>query len=168
MSISMSDHYYLKALDNYPWNFEFALESLDYALSSDPDHAQANCLMGRICMNELKDFEKAAEYFELALVSNLNYIETYKYFSLLKIWLGEYEAAFKMIDYAMKIRGMDRSVMLRRRAFAYECLGQFRAAKIQLKMALRMTHCVEHQGHIESELSRLKKKSKLGTVKNIK
>ena len=81
MSISIADTYYLKAVSNYPWNLDEATENLNYALSYDEHHAPANCLMGRLYMEILKDFDKAGSYFEQAIINDLQYVDTYKWFS---------------------------------------------------------------------------------------
>ncbi|MEN8119440.1 MAG: hypothetical protein ABFS35_03800 [Bacteroidota bacterium] len=34
MSITLADQYYIKAIDNYPYNLEESIENLNYALSA--------------------------------------------------------------------------------------------------------------------------------------
>ena len=66
MATLLADGYYLKAMENYPWELSEALENLNYTLSYDPEHAGANCLMGQLQMHYLKNYQAAEEYFEAA------------------------------------------------------------------------------------------------------
>jgi len=160
MSLTQADSYYLKALSSYPWDAQEVTENLNYALSYDPDHAQANCLMGRLYMEVLKEYDMAEKHFELAIMSNLNYVDTYKCYSLLKIWMGEYEAAEKVITYALKIRGMDKSLMMYRKVMVYEAKGELFTAKKHLAYAMRSTVYPHYTDFFKNELSRIQKKVK--------
>jgi len=166
MSISIADAYYLKALNMYPWKMETVTENLNYALSYDPDHAQANCLMGRLYMEILKDFNEAEYYFEKAIMCDINYVETYKYFSLLKIWQGEYDKARKIINYGMKVKGMDKAIMTHRKVMIYEAKGQQLAAQKLLAFAMRCALSDEAYTFFKDEMSRLR--SKLKAVRKYK
>ena len=115
MSVKLADQFYLKALENFPYNYSEVYEALDKALLYMPNHPQANCLKGRLYMEIFFDFEYAEQFFEKAIKADLNYVETYKWFSLLKIWQGQYEQALKMIDYSLKVKGMDCATMLFRK-----------------------------------------------------
>ena len=88
MSLTIADQYYLKAVDFYPYDLAQTTEALNYALSYDSEHSQANCLMGRLHMEVLKNFETAEQYFEAAIVSNLQYVDTYKLRTLESTILG--------------------------------------------------------------------------------
>ncbi len=50
--------YYFEALDYYPYNIADCLEALSYALSYDPEDADALTLMGRIYSEVLKDYDR--------------------------------------------------------------------------------------------------------------
>ncbi|MCG8582088.1 MAG: hypothetical protein MI866_19340 [Bacteroidales bacterium] len=43
---TLADQYFIKALDQYPYSLEEAIENLGYALSQDGEHSGANYLMG--------------------------------------------------------------------------------------------------------------------------
>jgi len=160
MGLNAADQYYLKALDYYPYNLEEAVEALNYALGHDEDHCQANCLMGRVFMEQMKEYEMADYYFEKALMSDFTYPDTFKYYSLLKIWKGEMCKAQKIIDYSLRVRGMDRAVMLHRKAMVYEYTGRFFEAKLCLQQIKLMTTNEKWVSYANKELSRLKKKVK--------
>jgi len=160
MDLTLADQYYLKAKGSYPWAIDDAIENLQYALSYDENHASANCLLGKVYMYQLKDYEKAAKCFYNALVGNINYPDTYKYFSLLRIWQGEYKRALIIIQKGLTIQGIDRSVLMLHLALIYELKGELEKAKMTLKQT--KLFCIdptrEHQ--IKGNLSRLKKKIK--------
>lgn len=158
MDITQADQYYLKAKMSFPWEMENALESLNYALSYDDEHAPANCLLGQVFMFYLKDYTKAEQCFVHALQSNLSYPDTYKYFALLKIWNADIKGALKLIDYAMKLKAMDKSFLLTIKALGYECRGQFKLAKSILKQAKSMSIQCEVIQWIDSQEKRVKEK----------
>ncbi|NRA11714.1 MAG: hypothetical protein HRT57_07155 [Crocinitomicaceae bacterium] len=43
---TLATQYYLKAKDNYPYDLPEAMESLEYAMSYNNEHAETHCLMG--------------------------------------------------------------------------------------------------------------------------
>ena len=160
MSLNAADQYYLKALDHYPYDLEGTVEALSFALGHDEEHCQSNCLMGRIFMEQMKEYEMADYYFEKALMSDFNYPDTFKYYSLLKIWKGEFPKAQKIIDYSLRVRGMDRATMLHRKAMVYECTGKYLEAKLCLQQIKLIASNNEWVSYAEKELLRLKKKVK--------
>ena len=161
MEFSLADQYYLKAHDNYPYELEVAIEQLNYALSYDDKHAPANCMMGKIYMFQLKDYKKASECFYNALLGDLNYPDTYKYYSLLRAWEGEYERAFKIIARGLAVKGMDKASLLLIKANIHEWKMEFIAARKVLKQAKLIATDKCKIDYIDSSLSRLKKKMKL-------
>lgn len=160
MSISIADTYFLKALSNYPWNVDEVTENLNYALSYDDGHAQAYCLMGRLHMEILKDFKEAEFYFEQAIINDLHYVDTYKWFSLLKIWTGEFDKARKIIAYGLKIKGMDRAILIHRKALISEASGHNIAAQKHMAYAMRCSLSDTHVTFFKDEISRIQDKVK--------
>ena len=165
MDLNQADQYYLKAADYYPYNLEFAIENLNYALSYDDEHPSANCLSGMIYMYHLKDFEKAAKCFYNSLSGDINYPETYKHYSLLRLWQGEYERAQKIIDRGMHVRGMDKTALLILQSIKHEWQGDFSEAKKVLLRAKLMSIDSDKIEQIDASISRIK--SKLKTQKTL-
>ena len=128
MEITLADQYYLKALNSYPWRIADALENLNYALSYDEDHAQAWCLQGMVHMYSLKNYAEAQAAFSKSIRADLNYVDAYKHLTLLKIWKGEADKAYRLIDYALKLESMDRAVILGLKAMALEIQGRYKTA----------------------------------------
>lgn len=117
--------YYFEALDCYPYNLPDCLEALNYALSYDPEDADALCLMGRIHSEVLKNYEKAKEYFEEAMLFDIANINTPQYYINCLIENEDFAEAEKLINYALKIKGIDKSILLFSRSLLSEKRGSF-------------------------------------------
>jgi len=72
MGITQANFYFIKALDNYAYNFQEAIEALNFALSYDEEHAGAHCLMGRLCSEYLNTYDQAEVHFKRALFYDKN------------------------------------------------------------------------------------------------
>ena len=134
---TLATNYYLKALDNYPYDLPQVIESLDYALSYDDEHADAHCLMGRLCMDYLVDFEKARYHFESALYHDVKNIRTYYSFIDLCTHMEEYASATRLLDFAHKVKGVDHSFLLQKEALMYEKQEKYKKAEKLLKSAMK-------------------------------
>jgi tetratricopeptide (TPR) repeat protein len=168
MSSSLADQYYLQALEQYPWSPNEVIIALGYALSYDEDHARAHCLMGRLLMELVKDYQLAAHHFEISLLNEPEYVETYKYYSLLQIWLGNFEKAEIIIRRGMKVPGMQRTCLKYNRALLFEVQGRFQHAVAMLRIALLTETTVNGQAFLERELERLEKKARArGALKTV-
>lgn len=160
MDLTKADQYYLKAIDGYPFNMEFVIENLNYALSYDDEHASSNCLLGRIFMYDLKNYEKAGQCFYQALKGDFNFPDTYKHYSLLRIWQGEYSRALNIIERGAKVKGMDQSSLLIQKAIIYELTGDFLRAHKVLKKAKLFSIDKNKTNKIKEDLIRIKQKMK--------
>ena len=129
MAITLADQYYLKAATAYPWEIADALENLNYALSYEDEHAQSWCLHGIIHMYNLKNYAEAEASFNQALQADLNFVDTYKHLTILKIWLGEIDKAHKIIEYAVKVKAMDKSTILGLKSMILEIQGRYKDAE---------------------------------------
>jgi len=160
MEITLADQYYLKAEYAYPWRIADAIENLNYALSYDDDHAQSWCLLGMVHMYSLKDYNEAQRAFNEALRADLSFVDTYKHLTLLKIWKGETEKAYKLISYAVKITGMDRAVLLGLKAMAMESQGRYKTALDILQTASLLSLDCDTIKWLEKMEKRIKAKRK--------
>jgi len=160
MNLSVADQYFLKAQSNYPYDIEDVVENLNYALSYEDDHPQANFLLGLIQMYNLKDFGKAEQCFDRVLECDLNFTDVYKYYSMLKIWKSDFDGAMKLIKFGLKVPGMDVCTMLMIQAMVYECKGDFANAKSVLKNAKMISLDTATECRIKGNLTRIKGKMK--------
>ncbi|MEG0761392.1 hypothetical protein [Chryseobacterium sp.] len=142
MTITKSK-YYFEALDNYPYNLPDCLEALNYALSYDPEDADSLCLMGRIYSEMLTDYEKAKLYFKEAMQCDVTNLNTPKYYIKCLLDNEDLQEAEKLINYALKIKGIDRSILLFYRALLSEIRGSFVNALKFLKEAEK--YCLTSQ-----------------------
>ncbi|MBW8522302.1 hypothetical protein K0U91_07440 [Chryseobacterium chendengshani] len=103
--------YYFEALDNYPYSLPDCLEALNYALSYDPEDADSLCLMGRIYSEMLNDYEKAKLYFEEAMQCDVTNLNTPKYYIKCLLDNEDFQEAEKLINYSLKIKGIDKATL---------------------------------------------------------
>ncbi|UFK96789.1 tetratricopeptide repeat protein [Kaistella faecalis] len=125
--------YYFEALDNYPYNLPDCLEALNYALSYDPEDADSLCLMGRIYSEMLLDYEKAKLYFAEAMQCDVTNLNTPKYYIKCLLDNEDFQEAEKLINYSLKIKGIDKYAIMYNRALLSEMRGSFKNALYFLK-----------------------------------
>ncbi len=158
---TLSNKYYLQALDAYPYDLPEALESLSYALSYESNHAGAHCLLGQLNMEQLKQYDKAMMHFEQALISDINYVATYEHYSLLLITLKEYNKAKKIIKHAYTINGLNYAIMLHHEGLLNEYQGKLLKAKELMKSAYNNSCNERERSFLKNELDRVKSKIKV-------
>jgi tetratricopeptide (TPR) repeat protein len=157
---SLATQYYIKAKDNYPYNLEEMLESLNYALSYDEEHAASHCLMGVFHTEQSLEFHKAINHFELALVYNDYFVEIYYHYSTLLIQLNEFTKAVKLLTFAKTIKGVCISCIVQKEALIFEKKGKLKKAKQALNTAISLSLCNDKIEFLNGELKRVKAKLK--------
>ena len=159
--------YYFEALDWFPYNLSECLEALNYALSYDPEDSDALCLMGRIYSEELKNFEKAKIYFEEAMLHEITNINTPKYHILCLINNDDLDEAEKLIEYSLRLKGIEKSILIYYRSMTSEKRGSFSNALKFLEDAEK--YCFnetsfdlikDRKKFIKSKMSKKKKETK--------
>lgn len=168
MGFTIADQYYIKAYDKYPFNLTESVENLNYALSYNNNHAQANCLMGRLYSEYINDPERAGMYFEQALTQDLANLDIIRYYTYFLIKQKEFEKANKIILYAKGIKGVNNTVIFRFESLIAENQKQFKKAKKLLKAAITEACNLYDTDFLKSELSRVKDKIKAGKSKSKK
>jgi tetratricopeptide (TPR) repeat protein len=127
--------YYFEALDNYPYSLPDCLEALNYALSYDPEDADSLCLMGRIYSEMLIDYEKAKLYFEEAMQCDVTNLNVPQYYIKCLLDNEDFHEAEKLIQYSLKIKGIDKSAIWFHRSLLSEKRGSLTNALKFLKVA---------------------------------
>ncbi|WP_080777195.1 hypothetical protein [Chryseobacterium phocaeense] len=127
--------YYFEALDNYPYSLPDCLEALNYALSYDREDADSLCLMGRIYSEMLTDYEKAKIYFGEAMLCNVGNLNTPQYYIKCLLDNEDLEEAEKLINYALKIKGIDKARILIQKSLLFEIRFEYKKALKPLKEA---------------------------------
>jgi len=159
MSLTIADQYYLKALDEYPYDLEFALENINYALSYEREHSGANCMMGLVYMEQFQQYDIAEDYFVESMANDpLNLKTCHAYIKLL-IETSQCDKAFKLIAYAQKLKGADKATFLQYTATIYERKKNLLLAKAKLNEALHYAYTSEQMETLEGEIKRLEKKA---------
>lgn len=158
---TLADQYYIKALDQYPFNLEESIESLNYALSHNNEHVGANYLMGKLYKEQLNNFVKAEEYFSAALAYNPNDINTCTDYILLLITVKELDKAEKLILYAQKLRGIDMAMILSFKGLIHEYKHQYSKALSFYKKAIFEAYNEDCINQLNNDIKRIKNKKKL-------
>ncbi len=161
------DKYLFQALDNYPYSLEETIESLDYAFSYDAKNTMVLCLYGRIQAEQLWNYEEAKNYFQGALAINIHALEVYPHYLQTLILNEDYQEAQKLIDFALTIKGINKSDIYVKKAILLEAQHQFKNALKEIKNAKLCTlqfafdsDISEVEKRIEGKLELLKKKKK--------
>ncbi|MFM2393466.1 MAG: hypothetical protein RLZZ546_1448, partial [Bacteroidota bacterium] len=113
------NNYLIKAIDNYPFDLEEAVTSLAYALSQEPENPFALLMMGRIYLEQLLDYPKGIKYFEEVLTLDINNVTVYGYLSKAFLLNEDFDKAKKLIDFALKVKGIDKPLMYARLVWMY-------------------------------------------------
>ncbi|MCV9385944.1 tetratricopeptide repeat protein [Reichenbachiella ulvae] len=161
MSITLADQYYLKALDDYDYNFTEVLENLNYALSYDAEHAGANYLMGRVYMEQFQKFDIAESYFQLAMAADPENIQTCESLAWLMIRTKRFDDALRLIAYAVGLKGVIFPEWLRLKALIFELRKDYQLAKTLLHEAISESYDSNYIEFLEGELERIEKKERL-------
>ena len=164
--------YLVKALEAYPYDLEEAIESLNYALSYEPNNAMALSLFGRVYMDIYEDFETAIQYFETALAENVNLTAMYTHYTMALIHNEDYDKAKTFIKFALTVKSSDKGLLYARLVLIYECLQDYKTALKMVKKAEKhsyndsfMTYLNEFKKRIKQKMptkktTKTKKKSK--------
>ncbi|WP_426476380.1 tetratricopeptide repeat protein [Chryseobacterium sp. CBSDS_008] len=133
--------YYFEALDYFPFNISECMDALNYALSYEPEDADSLCLMGRVYSEILKDYETAKKYFDEAMQSNIGNINTPKYYIECLLNNEDYKEAEKLIEFALKLKGIDKAEMLNCKSSLLERKNEYKQALEILKDAKKFCYC---------------------------
>jgi len=150
--------YLIKALEAYPYDLEEAIESLNYALSYEPNNPMALYLMGRIYAEVYYDYTSAIQYFEGALEENVTFTLCYSPYILTLIHNEDYEKATRFIDYAMTVKSVDKGMLLTRKAMIYECQNKYKKALATIKSARKFAYNDDFMNFLDEFKGRIKKK----------
>lgn len=134
------NRYYFEALDNYPYSLPDCLEALNYALSYDPEDSDSLCLMGRLYSEMLTDYEKAKLYFEEAMYHNVSNLNTPQHYIKCLLDNEDLEEAEKLIEYSLKIKGIDKCRILIHKSLLFEIKLDYKNALEPLKEARKYSY----------------------------
>lgn len=155
------DKYLFQALDNYPYSLEETIESLDYAFSYDAKNTMVLCLYGRIQAEQLWNYKEAKYYFQEALAINIHALEVYPHYIQTLILNEDYDEAQKLIDFALTIKGINKSEIYVKKAILLEAQLRFKEALTAIKNAKLYTLQFAFESDITEVEKRIKNKKEL-------
>lgn len=151
--------YLMEALDSYPYDLTQTLESLEYALSYDAECAYSLCLYGRLYEEQLYDYNTAIYYYEQALKSDIYAVVVYPHFISALLKNEEYEKARKAIDFALKVKGIDKRQIIFLKAKLFEHLKKYEKALKTLKESEVYTFDNDHLDSLKETRTRILEKN---------
>ena len=157
--MNQAETYYLKAVSNYPFDYNEVCESLNYALSHDPDYAPALCLMAKIYLYEKTNLSVSKSYFEQALRADPLHIDSYQFYGELLLQIEDYENLEKHIDKSFKVMGINKAAMYLLRAKLYERQRDYNKALLTLDIASDECYNIDMDKVIEEERIRMEAKA---------
>ena len=152
--------YYFQALDNFPYNMQETIEALNYALSYEGQNAESLCLLGRVYAEVLKDYETAKDYFAEALQENMDSVSTPIPYIYCLINNDDFSEAEKLIDFALKIKGIDKATIYYQKSVILEKKGELKLALKEIKTAKVFTYNENLMSFLDSRKDFIKKKIK--------
>ena len=158
METNTHNIYLFKALDAYPFNLEETVESLNYALSYDPNDVQALLLMARLYSYQLRDYESAKHYFEAAMTCNMGMAKLYPDYVFTLLQNEDYPEAQRLLDFALKVKGTDKGVLQLLQGQLYEGIFEYKLAVKVLKEAKKLGKNNDFNGFVKREIVRVKEK----------
>jgi len=158
MESNIANLYVFKALEAYPWELAKAVESLNYALSYEPENVRALCLMAKVHSEQLGDNEAAKNLYERALTVRLDIPQVYPEYIQLLLENEDFTQAQKLIDFASTVKGIDKGGIKVLQAQLFEINGTFEAAEKVLKEAQDVGLNADFIIFVDGELERVTKK----------
>lgn len=162
---TIGSKYYIKAKEAYPYDLEETVESLDYALSYDEDHAGTHCLYGRYFAEQEFNPQGAYYHFDRALALDINYIETYYYYGTTLVKFEEYDRAKRLIQHALTLPGVCKGCMYGLKATMLEKQGRLSKAIKTLDKGILNSVCDDEISNLKNSIKRIKDKKKRSTKK---
>lgn len=167
--MSSIDKYLVQALDNYPYNLEDALTSLEYALSYNENNTQALCLYGRFLAEQFKQYEEAKSYFQKAIQNDLHAVDVYPYYIDALLKNEDFKEATQLIAFALTVKGIDKFEIRFREVLLHEMQSDYKKALQLAKQLPLYSYDVEHKTIIDETIERIKnKRSILSEAKKTK
>ncbi|WP_196892620.1 tetratricopeptide repeat protein [Aureivirga marina] len=153
--MTFQNNYLFEALDAYPYDLVQTIESLNYALAYNENDPYALCLMGRVYAEQLEQFETAKSYFQKALEIDIYTLYIYPHYIKVLLQNEDYKEAAKLIEFALKIKGIDKGLMWQKKALLYECLKMYENALFCLKKARRFGYNSDFLAFLDREKERI-------------
>ncbi len=153
-----NNRYYFQELDNFPYNMQEVVEALNYALSYNSQDVNSLCLMGRVHAEILGDYSLAKQYFEAAIAVELYALPVYPHYADCLLNNEDYPEAEKLINFALTIKGVNKGVMLQKKASLYDSLHKWKKASKALKKARLYANTTSFMHGLDEQEKMIKQK----------
>ena len=158
MGLSLSEQYFIRAVDEYPYNLEEVFRNIELVLTNDQRHAGALCLLARVYHEQLERHDEADQYFRKSLSANPRYAPAFSHFIAFLLEIGEVDQAEQFLKHARKLKGIKRAQLHLWQAQIWELRGRLQEADAELRIALSKCLDSNYFEFIENERNRIEKK----------
>jgi len=161
MSLTIAESYYLKArgaMSGFFSDWNEACEALNYALSYDENHCPSLCLLGKVYIDYLNEYAEAFKCFDKVISINPEFVEVYPLYIKSLIWADQNQRAQKLIDFALKIRGIDKAQLEWLSSYLHETEKNYEKSLEHLKNAKHVIYNQYYLDFICDEEKRIRKK----------
>jgi len=147
--------YIFQAMDSYPYNLEATIESLNTAISFDSNNSLALGLLARVYAEQLHQYKSAIVLYNRALKINLNEVSLYPHFINALLWNEDWDQAQKLINYALKVKGVDKGLIHLKQAMLFEYKQHYKKALKWAEKARELSFNDAQITHINIEINRI-------------
>lgn len=161
------NNYVFKAMEEFDYNMEFAVEALNYALAYDENNTMALTLMGRLYAEKLFDYETGIDYFKQVLAEKVNAFEVYEPYIDTLMKNEDLKEADEFIDFAFTVKGVHKAMLFLKKAELEERMFRYQEAMKFVKDAEKhnydadyMYAITEVKTRIEGKMPKKKKEKK--------
>jgi hypothetical protein len=163
---SNSQHYFLKALDHFPMELAECHEKLNYALSIEPEHPDANVLMARIYLEYFKDRKNCKYHLERAISGDPGHEQAFAMMLRLAVIERDDRAVQRINAFLERERILAEDFRLYQLAIHHELNGNFKKALEFAKASIMVCVQSETIRFLDDMVSRLERKKR--DKKNLK
>jgi len=169
MQIDKADEYYLKAqniiLCENTDNLESGLEALNYALSSNPQHCGAMCLLGYAYANLMMEYDKAFRIFDKVIEIDPHYVQVYPIYAEYLIRSEEYNRAEVLINFSKKMKRVNLAELYWCQFLIAEMKGKYKDALEYIRKAKKYCYEFSYFTFLNHEEERIMEKLDIDDVK---
>jgi len=158
MGTNTHNNYLFKALDAYPYNLEETMEALNYALSYHPESTEALYLKAQVYAFQLYDYEAAKECFEAVLGIKIDMPKVYPDYLYVLINNEDYEAAQKLLEFALTVKATDKAVLRLLQGQLMERRNLLKPSLAAYKLARKKGGNTRFVNFVNDEITRVKNK----------
>jgi len=163
---SNSQHYFLQAFDHYPYHLAECHEKLNYALSIEPEHPEANVLMARIYLDFFNDRPRCKYHLEQAIMGNPRHPKAFEMLLRLAVMNRDEQSVECINAFLEKESILGEDIRLYHLSIHQELHGNFKKALEFIKGSIAACVHTESMRFLDEVNQRLERKKR--DKKNLK